>query len=165
MLDYEKQRALWVFLGEFTPFQNQGEQEIWDIDPVEPDAEQKIKQNAIKQYINTVTEELRVSPGKLELFNLLNKYLKADSFLMQEKIQKKTKSEILVSLQNQIEIDFDTDSFEREREEDEAELKKEKEQLELRRSVLSYLDDHRIYFDEEEKIWKDPINLVDFIQK
>ena len=69
LMDTEKQRNVWLFLGEFTP-EAEPLRELWDIDPADKEADEWVAKNAVENYINTNQEKLVVSEGRLRRVSL-----------------------------------------------------------------------------------------------
>lgn len=71
LMDSEKQRCLWLFLGEFTP-EKDPKIDLWDIDPASKEADEQVYKNAIDSYVNTQQEKLTLSEGRLRRLTLLD---------------------------------------------------------------------------------------------
>lgn len=65
LMDNEKQRALWLFLGDFTP-ELEPKKELWDINPEEKESDEVISKNALENYVNTLQEKIRLTEGRLK---------------------------------------------------------------------------------------------------
>lgn len=65
LLDSQKQRCLWLFLGEFVPTVND-EEDIWNLNPEELEkSEEQLKKNKEISNITTEMEQINLSNGKL----------------------------------------------------------------------------------------------------
>lgn len=71
LLDTEKQRTQWLFLGEYTP-EEDCVKELWDFDPLDKDAQTILASNAMKHYVNIPQERVTVSEGRLRRLTLLD---------------------------------------------------------------------------------------------
>lgn len=71
LLDTEKQRTQWLFLGEYTP-EDECVKELWDFDPLDKDAQTILASNAMKHYVNIPQERVTVSEGRLRRLTLLD---------------------------------------------------------------------------------------------
>ena len=153
LLDNEKQRALWVFLGEFTPFRDENSEDIWDINPSEIDCYQKILNNAIMQYINILTEGFNVSPGILPFYYLRNKYLKGWNGSLCDKIPNFTSSEIVTKLEV-AEKNQDSNLNKKLENEENFDQKIDENDDYLKKNVLKYFNDYHEYLKSEKEIWE-----------
>ena len=64
LMDTEKQRTTWLFLGEFTP-EKDTKNDLWDFDPTDKEAEEILHKNGLENYINTIQEKITLSEGRL----------------------------------------------------------------------------------------------------
>lgn len=71
LMDSEKQRCLWLFLGEYTP-EKDPKTDLWDIDPSNKDSDEAIYKNSIDSYVNTQQEKITLSEGRLKRLSLLD---------------------------------------------------------------------------------------------
>lgn len=71
LLDTEKQRTQWLFLGEYTP-EEDAAKELWDFDPLDKDAQAILASNTMKHYVNISQERVTVSEGRLKRLTLLD---------------------------------------------------------------------------------------------
>lgn len=72
LLDAEKQRSLWLFLGEFTPVRDVKDPspELWDLDPTTREVDALIHKNATDNYVNTGQEKVSLNNGRLKKMTL-----------------------------------------------------------------------------------------------
>ena len=70
LMDNEKQRNIWLFLGDFTP-EKEPTKEVWEVDPAEKESEEILYKNALTNYISTVTEKLPITDGRLRRIFLI----------------------------------------------------------------------------------------------
>lgn len=68
MMDNEKQRSLWLFLGEFDPSKAEEGEELWNLNPVDREKEEALQDS--EQSLKIQHLKLRTSRGKLGLYLL-----------------------------------------------------------------------------------------------
>ena len=70
LMDTEKQRTIWLFLGEFTP-EKDPKKDLWDFDPTDKDCEEIMHKNGLENYVNTLQEKIALSEGRLRRVMLM----------------------------------------------------------------------------------------------
>ena len=83
LMDNEKQRSIWLFLGDFMPTDDESE-DLWNISPIDKELEEKLKKTLHFNNQDPLKEILRVSEGKLEKMYLYDKMAMphVDNFLV-----------------------------------------------------------------------------------
>ena len=111
LMDSEKQRCFWLFLGEFTPEMNP-KIDLWDIDPASREADEQVYKNSIDCYVNTLQEKLTLSDGRLKRLTLLdiNSYHNSMKLDYGNYFDKEIKYDLPIALTNQ---DSGTDPLEK----------------------------------------------------
>lgn len=72
--DAEKQRSLWLFLGEYTPVKESKDPspELWDLDPAAREVDALIHKNATDNYVNVGQEHITLNNGRLKKISLVD---------------------------------------------------------------------------------------------
>ena len=156
LMDSEKQRALWLFLGEFTP-EFEPKKELWDLNPEEKEADETICKNALENYVNTLQEKLRLTEGRLKRVFLkdtfsYNPHVTPDFFKYYEEDIKFDTPTILTVNSSKIDPEPAPDSP--------KEHKKHHKQTHP--SLFKTLDDMNKFKKAEEALWSDAYSLINY---
>ncbi len=156
LMDNEKQRALWLFLGEFTP-ELDPKRELWDLNPEEKESEDIIIKNALENYVNTLQEKIKLTEGRLKRVFLkdtfsYNPHVTPDFFKYYEEEIKFDMPTTLMVSQSKVEEETIVDP-----------LKDHKKHHKLEQpSLFKTLDDMNKFEKAERALWADAYSIINY---
>ena len=157
-MDSEKQRSVWLFLGEYTP-EKDTKKELWDINPEEKESEEIITKNGLENYVNTLQEKLKLTEGRLKGHFLRDFF--AFNPLSSPDIIKYIEEDLKFEIPVVLTINSSHPDDEPQRNENEGKLKL---RVEHSKCIFKSLEDMAVYKDIEESMWADPYALINYTQ-
>lgn len=152
LMDNEKQKFLWLFLGDYIP-EKEATKELWDMDPASAqESEDFLKKNNMENYVNIYQEKLIQNEGRLKPFFLIEKS-KFNPYSLLSKTEKENEFEKIIVLENE---------FSMKTEESKEPLKKESVVAVKSGSLFKVLDDIKKFEEIETQLWTNPYSILNF---
>lgn len=152
LMDNEKQKYLWLFLGDYIP-EKEITKELWDLDPANTqESEDFLKKNNMENYVNIYQEKLTLNPGRLKPYFMIEKS-KFNPYSLLSKPEQESDFDKIIVLENE---------FSMKTEPDQEPVQKKPPSAVKTGSLFKVLDDIKRFEEVEAQLWSDPHSFLNF---